>query len=277
MEIENKIFKGDAAKVLKKFPDNSVDFIVTSPPYSDLYLYGGSADYDFDTIARELYRVLRFGCAMVWVEGSVTRLFVESDAPFIHALRFRDIGFKRLDTMIYQKKGFGKPEPEHRKRYVQNFEYMFVLTKGLLNKWHPIKDRKNTCAGMRHTGRTIRQKDGTLKTNKREVLYYREYGLRMNVWQYQNAYGHGTRDRIAYEHPSTFPEKMVKDHILSWSDEQDLVLDPFMGSGTTAKMALLNKRKFVGIEKEKKYIDITNKRLANLVLEISAEQMKNLS
>ena len=126
MSLENTVLRGDAAKVLKKFPDNSIDFIITSPPYADVYDYHGHSVYDFDTIARELYRVLKKGCVMVWIENSVTRDFDESDNVIDHIKAFRYIGFKRPDLMIYQKKGFGKPEPECRKRYVQSYEFMVV-------------------------------------------------------------------------------------------------------------------------------------------------------
>ena len=276
MELGNRIIHGDSAEVLKKFPDNCIDFIITSPPYGETYDYNGNSMYDFDTIAEQLFRVLKKGCALVWIEGSSTKNFDESDLPFEHALKFRDIGFTRLDTMIYQKLGFGKPEPLCRKRYVQSFEYMFVLTKDKIEKFNPLIDRPNSCAGKFHTGRTIRQQDGSLETNKKEILYYNKYGLRYNIWQYQNAYGHGTRDKIAYKHPATFPEKMVKDHILTWSNEGDLVLDPFIGSGTVAKVAYFNDRRFVGIEKNSDYIDIINKRLAKFA-DISVDEMRHLS
>lgn len=271
MELGNKIFHGDAADVLKKFPDNCIDFIITSPPYGDTYDYNGNAVYDFNTIAEQLFRVLKEGCVMVWIEGSITKNFDESDTPLDHIKAFRQIGFKRPDLMIYQKKGFGKPEPLCRKRYVQSYEFMVVLSKGLIKKFNPLIDRPNSCAGKFHTGRTVRQKDGSLDINKKEILYYKKYGLRYNIWQYQNAYGHGTRDKLAYKHPATFPEKMVKDHILTWSNENDLVLDPFMGSGTTAKVAYFNDRRFVGIEKNNDYISLMEERLGKYALSVRTD------
>jgi DNA modification methylase len=258
------IYEGDARHHLGSLPDNSIDMILTSPPYNDIYSYEGNHNYDFWTIANELYRVLKPGRVCVWIEGMQTKEFDETDNVYDHIIQFRTIGFKRLDTMIYQKKGFGKPEPTIRKRYVQAFEFMLILTKGKITKWNPLKDRKNTCAGMKHRGRTVRQKDGTLKNNKLETLHYNEYGLRYNIWQYQNSFGHGTKDKIAYGHPAIFPEKMAEDHIRTWSDPGEIILDPFLGSGTTAKMALLNNRKFIGIEKEKKYVDIANSRIREL-------------
>lgn len=263
-EYINKNIHDEAYSIIAQLPDNSIDMVLISPPYVDVYEYHGNYSYYFWGIAEELYRILKPGRVLVWIEGMVTRDFDESDNVYEHIKGFREVGFKRLDTMIYQKKGFGKPEPTVRKRYVQSFEFMLILTKGKIKKWNPIKDRKNTCAGMKHTGRTIRQKDGSLKNNKKEILYYNDYGLRYNIWQYQNSYGHGTRDKIAYNHPAIFPEKMAEDHIRTWSDPGEIILDPFMGSGTTAKMALLNNRKFIGIEKNKKYVEIANSRIEGL-------------
>lgn len=259
--VKNKILQGKAEEILAKFPSDSVDMVLTSPPYDDIYSYNGNHCYDFPAITKELHRVLKEGKVMVWVEGSKTKDFDESDTPFIHAIKFRDAGFKRLDTMIYQRNGFGKPEPTIRKRYVQSFEFMFVLTKGKINNWNPLKDRPNSCAGMKHRGRTVRQKDGSLKINKLETLYYNNFGLRSNIWKYQNSYGHGTKDKYAYKHPAIFPERLAQDHIRSWSNDGDLILDPFCGSGTTLKMALLNNRDFCGIEVNSDYIAIAQKRI----------------
>jgi len=258
--VINTFICGDSETTLKTFPDESIDMILTSPPYDDIYTYGGFT-LDFEALGHELFRVLKEGCVMVWVEGSKTKDFDESDAPIDHAKMFRRIGFRRPDTMVYQKSGFGKPEPPCRKRYVQAWEYMFVLSKGKIQKWHPIKDKPNSCAGMVHNGRTIRQQDGSLKINKKEKLYYADFGLRYNVWQIDNGYMKGTKDKIAYKHPARFAEELASGNIISYSDVDDVVLDPFIGSGTTAKMALLNKRKFIGIDLNPEYIKIANERM----------------
>ena len=78
-----------------------------------------------------------------------------------------------------------------------------------------------------------------------------------NVWSYGSKSIKG--------HPAIFPEKLANDHILSWSNEGDLVFDPFMGSGTTAKMAILNNRNWIGSEMSSEYCDITNERVKDLI------------
>ena len=78
---------------------------------------------------------------------------------------------------------------------------------------------------------------------------------------YSSGYMVSSKDKIAFEHPAIYPEQLVEDHILSWSNENDLIYDPFMGSGTTAKMAILNKRNWIGSEISKEYCDIITRRL----------------
>ena len=235
--------------------------IITSPPYDNIYDYNGNYDFKFHTIAKELFRVLKEGSVMIWIVGSKTKDFDESDTPFDQAKFFRFIGFKRPDTMIYQKSGCGKPEPAIRKRYVQSFEYIFVLSKGKIQKWNPLIDKPNSCAGMIHNGRTIRQKDGSLKINKKEKLYYNEFGLRPNVWKYDNGYMKGTKDKEAYKHPATFSEQMAKDLIQTYSNLGEIILDPFCGSGTSGVAALDLFRSYIGIDIVEEYAKLTHDRM----------------
>ena len=75
-----------------------------------------------------------------------------------------------------------------------------------------------------------------------------------NVWEIANV-------KNDSKHPAIFPEQLANDHILSWSNENDLIYDPFMGSGTTAKMAMLNNRNYIGSEISKEYCEIAEQRL----------------
>ena len=255
----NTIVHGDCAVVLQSFPDNSIDFIITSPPYGTQRNYGGF-DFDFETIAKQLYRVLKKGSAMVWVIGDKTEDGSESLESFRQALYFKEIGFKMHDTMIYQKNGTSFPNLESHKRYMQCFEYMFVLSKGKLQKWNPLKDRKNKYDNSIKSTH-VRDRKTDKVTYRKNNIKYHEYNLRYNVWLYDTGYMKSSKDKIAFEHPAIFPEKLVEDHIKSWSDPGDLILDPFMGSGTTAKIALMNGRNFIGIESNLNYINIINKRI----------------
>ena len=163
--------------------------------------------------------------------------------------------------MIYQKDSISFPETN---RYSQIFEYMFVLSKGKPKTTNIIKDRKNldyirTNGKKRIKGRE-RQSDGTLTDSKKGNLL-KEYGSRFNIWRISAGYNKSTKDKIAFEHPAIFPEQLCADHIITWSNPGDLVYDPFMGSGTTAKMAKLNNRKYMGSEISSEYCKIIDERL----------------
>ena len=255
MEL-NKIYNEDCLKTMAKMPDNFVDLTVTSPPYDNLRDYKGYT-FDFEGIAKELYRVTKQGGVVVWVVGDATIKGSETGTSFKQALYFKEIGFNLHDTMIYQKTGCAMPSPN---RYLANFEYMFVFSKGKPQTYNLIEDRKNRFPERWGKGRKVRNKDGSW--SYRENYKAKEYGRRFNIWQYNNGgQGYGSSDEFAQKHPATFPEKLAEDHILSWSNEGDTILDPMAGSGTTIKMAKKNNRNYIGIEISQEYIDIIHKRL----------------
>jgi DNA modification methylase len=274
MEV-NKIYHEDCLETMKRMPDNFVSLTVTSPPYDDLRTYGNkikgiSTEYngysfDFESIAKELYRVTKKGGIVIWVVGDATHNGSETGTSFRQALFFKEIGFNIHDTMIYMKNNFANPSSN---RYHQIFEYMFVLSKGKPETFNPIKDRKNIYGGQVGSWgkNTVRQKDGSMKENSKKVI--EEYGQRYNVWTYKTS-KNGQEDEIAYKHPAIFPIDLVKDHILSWTNEGDVVYDCFMGSGTTAKGAIALNRNWVGSELNDEYIEIIEKRLGIVQTELS--------
>ena len=137
---------------------------------------------------------------------------------------------------------------------------MFIITKGIPSKINILKDKPNKWAGHSTFGNVSRREsDGTLTNKGKKII--NEFGARTNIWKYNNGKGFATKDKIAHEHPAIFPEKLVGDHIKSWCDEGDVVLDIFGGSGTTAKMASELNRNWVYIEKLKEYCEIAEKRL----------------
>ncbi len=247
-----QIIQGDNVEVLKTFPDNCIDLTVTSPPYDNLRTYKGYS-FNFEGVAKELYRVTKEGGVVVWVVGDKVEDWGESGTSLKQALAFQETGFKRR-TIIYQK----EPRYPNQYFYRSGFEFMFVLLKGSKPRvFNPIKDVKSKSSGVRQAGN--RNEDGTMT---RRPMTINPYHDRSNVWFYDVGYGTTTRDYIAYEHPAIFPDALAEDHIKSWSNEGDIILDPFAGSGTTLKMAEKLNRKWVGIEISKEYIDIANKRLA---------------
>ena len=243
-----KIYNDDCLSVLSNINENLIDLTVTSPPYDNLRTYNNSLKWNFDIfkeIANQLYRVTKQGGVVVWVVGDATIKGSETGTSFKQALYFKEVGFNLHDTMIYQKKN---PVPYKHNRYNPCFEYMFILSKLKPKTVNLITEpKKNIMPG------TFRQKDGTLKNANSKKVTTRK--IKNNVW----TYGVG---RNSTKHPATFPEKLAHDHIISWSNEGDTVLDPFMGSGTTGKMAKQLNRSFIGIEKVKEYCDIAKERIS---------------
>ncbi len=251
----NQIICGDAVDVMEMMPPESVDLVVTSPPYDELRNYNGYV-FNFEGMARGLFRVMKKGGVVVWVVGDQTIKSNETGTSFKQALYLKQVGFNLFDTMIYLKTPRGAVG--NNKTYWQAFEYMFILSKGAPKTINLIKDRENKDERGGDNG-TKRLHDGTLLKLKRAG--YSKYGRRTNVWEYLIGRGHSASDNIAYKHPAIFPEKLVQDHIISWSDPGDVVFDPMCGSGTTCKMAKLNKRDFIGIDISSEYCKIAEERL----------------
>ena len=252
MEI-NKIYTENCLDTMAKMDDNFIDLTVTSPPYDGLRTYNGYS-FDFESVAKELFRITKDGGVVVWIVGDATIKGSESGTSFKQALFFKEIGFNLLDTMIWNKGTF-TAVGALTSMYAPVFEYMFVVTKGKSKTFNPIKDKKNKTFGKKHHG-TIRQKDGSTKPLNAIGKKINQYGQRYNIWEISPEKRNNHR-----LHPAMFPEQLANDHILSWSNENDLVYDPFMGSGTTAKMAILNNRNYIGSEISKDYVEIANKRL----------------
>lgn len=252
----NKIYNIDCLEGLRALESESVDLTITSPPYDDLRTYNGYS-FDLDSIISELYRVTKKGGVVVWVVGDKTENGSETLTSFNQALKFKEFGWLVNDTMIYAK---NNPIPTGGNRYGQQFEYMFVFSKGKPKTFNPLKE---PCvkAGQNKTISTRRQ-DGTRDDYKENIVAKER--KKNNIWFYSIGNYCTTKDKIAFQHPAIFPEKLAEDHILSWSNEGDTVLDIFMGSGTTAKMSILNKRNYIGFELSKEYCDISEERISML-------------
>jgi DNA modification methylase len=232
----------------KNIPNNFVDLTITSPPYDDLRKYNGYK-FDYKAMLKELYRVTKEGGIVVWIVGDRTQNGSESGTSFKQALYAKEIGFNLHDTMIYAK---NNPIPLTHNRYEQQFEYMFIFSKGKPKTFNPIK-KANIHAGKNKTGTHRLNGDSLKQMNKQEKV--KDFSIENNIWFYSVNKGSTTKDVIAHKHPAIFPEQLAQDHILSWSNEGDIVLDPMCGSGTTCKMAFLNNRKFLGVDMSHEYIE----------------------
>jgi site-specific DNA-methyltransferase (adenine-specific) len=255
-----RIVCGDNTEVLSGFPDACIDLVVTSPPYDDILEYGGHS-WDFSTLSEQLVRVMKPGGVIVWNVADSTVDGSETGTSMEQALGFKRLGMKIHDTMIYEKAGMSKASTN---RYHQTWEYMFVLSKGAPPKtFNALKDRKNkyvgTLGGNAVGGKATRE----------------EYGMRFNVWRYANGKNHNARwDDAAREHPAIMPHQLAKDHITSWSNPGDVVLDPFCGSGTTCRAAKDLNREWVGVEVNPDYCRIAETCLSQSVLQLETCAMR---
>ncbi len=255
-----KLVNADCLEALAEVSAGSVDLTVTSPPYDNLREYDGLPFEKFCALSRELFRVTAVGGVCVWVVGDAVIDGSETGTSFRQAIYFMDVGFRLHDTMIYQKTGFSFPMNT---RYHQIFEYMFIFSKGSPKTFNPIKDRPNAEAGRRLRG-AERQPDGSLKSlsDSDKAKRVTEFGMRRNVWVYPTGAGNMAEPEFTdTTHPAMFPLALAEDHIKTWSNPGDLVLDPFLGSGTTGVAAKFHKRDFLGIEKSPEYFALASKRI----------------
>lgn len=247
------LMHGDCLERMSEIPDGSVDLVVTSPPYDNLRDYHGYS-FEFEKIAKELNRIIKDGGVIVWVVGDATVKGSESGTSFRQALYFKDVcGLNLHDTMIWNK-GCFSAVGALQTRYAPVFEYMFIFSKGKIGTFNPIKDKPNKWAGDTRKHLMNRHSDGNTKPSKGYTLS--EFGQRYNIW---DIFPH--RQKGPNKHPAPFPMQLATDHIVSWSNPNDIVLDPFLGSGTTGVAALELDRRFIGIEISEIYFEIAKNRI----------------
>lgn len=253
----NEIYLGDCLELMKNIDDKSVDLTVTSPPYDNLREYNGNSVFDFNGVAKELFRVTKDGGVVVWIVNDSTVKGSETGTSFKQAIYFKEIGFSLHDTMIWKKTN-PIPNDARQKRYIQSFEYMFVLSKGKPCVCNYIKEKSKY--GGKITNNTSQIKpNGDERDDRKEArkkMVVNEYKILTNIWSCSSIHKNEKT-----KHPAQFPEKLVEDHIISWSNENDIVLDCFSGSGTTAIAAINTKRNFIGIEIDEGYYKIAKERI----------------
>lgn len=255
-----KIELGNNIDYMKQMDKDTVDLVVTSPPYDDLRNYNNTCNWNFDIfkqVADELYRIVKPGGVVIWVVGDKTQDGSESGTSFKQALYFKDIGFKLHDTMLYRKLNY---VPLNHDRYEQEFEYMFCFSKGKPKTFNPIKIPCNW-AGTSSWGKVAFYKtDSDNLTRAENKMVISDTKIKGNIFEYRV----GSTETGDIDHPAMFPLKLAEDQIKTWSNKGDLVLDPFMGSGTTGVASLDLGRNFIGIDIVEKYYKISEDRLQKM-------------
>lgn len=251
----NKIINGNCVDIMKAMPDNSIDMCITSPPYDNLRTYKGFV-FPFDDIVKQLFRVIKCGGVVVWIVCDATINGSETCTSFKQAMSFVNTGFNLHDTMIFKKTN---PVPQiYRKRYNNEFEYMFVFAKGAVATHHALK---MPClhAGLELKGTTYKNYSKGEQKRGKLANPVKSEKIKGNIWEY--VVGKKAVDQEAKKHPAPFPYDLAKDHILSWSNENDIVLDPMCGSGTSCVAAFNNNRRYIGIDICKEYCDLSQERI----------------
>lgn len=265
MDTSVKLINGDCVTEMKKMPESSIDLTVTSPPYDNLRSYNGNNEQWNESVWQDVFdgllRVTKDGGVVVWIVNDSTVNGSETGTSFKQALYAMQIGFKLHDTMIYMKDN--PPPTGGKNRYFSSFEYMFVFSKGSPKTFNPIEMPRRNKWNDKRT-RRIRPvtRNGKGEFHKKEVMVNTGNVKLQNVWSFIVGGGHVASDKLAHQHPAIFPEQLARDHVLSWSNEGDVVFDPFMGSGTTGKMSMQLNRKFFGIELDQKYYSIARARIS---------------
>jgi site-specific DNA-methyltransferase (adenine-specific) len=255
----NQIIEGNCVEVMKLFDSEVIDLTVTSPPYDDLRSYKGFV-FPFEEIAKELFRITKQGGVVVWVVNDATIEGSETGTSFKQALYFREIGFNLHDTMIFKKTN---PIPQiYRKRYNNEFEFMFVFSKGTVKTHHPLMV---DClhAGLELNGTTYKNFSKNEQVREKLAKPVKDKKIKGNIWEY--VVGKKHEDQEAKGHPAPFPCELVRDHIKSWTNQGDIVFDPMCGSGTTPRVACEMGRKYIGIDISKEYCEIAKQRVQRII------------
>lgn len=258
-DFKNKIIEGNCLDVMAQFEDGAIDMVLTSPPYDNLRAYKGFT-FPFESIAKEIFRIIKVGGVVVWVVNDATINGTETGTSFKQALFFKEVGFNVHDTMIFRKRN---PIPQiYRKRYNNEFEYMFVFSKGTVSTHNPLKV---PClhAGLELNGTTYKNYSKHEQKRGKLAQPVKQEKLKGNIWEY--VVGKNLEDQEAKGHPAPFPCELARDHIFSWSNEGDLVLDPLCGSGTTCKAARQLGRNYIGIDISHEYCKIATERLGQSI------------
>ena len=258
MNNENKILNGDCIEILNSMDESVIDLTITSPPYDNLRSYKGF-NFDFENIANQLFRVTKTGGVVVWVVADATIQRTETGTSFKQALYFKEIGFNLHDTMIFKKKN---PIPQiYRKRYTNEFEYMFIFSKGEVKTHNPIKI-PTIHGGLELKSTTYKNYSKGEQKRKKLAKPVKKEKIKGNIWEY--VVGKMKEDQLSKDHPAPFPMELAKDHIKSWSNKGDLILDPMCGSGTTCVAAAELGRNYIGIDISKEYCELSKSRLKNV-------------
>jgi site-specific DNA-methyltransferase (adenine-specific) len=252
----NKVYQQDCIVGMRKIPDGAIDLVVTSPPYDNLRDYNGYS-VDLNETGKNIYRILKDGGVAVMVIQDQTKNFGKSLTSFRTIVDWCDnVGFKLFECVIYRKNG--TEGAWWKNRFRVDHEYMPIFLKGEKPQYFN-KDSlkvKSKHGGKIMTGFANRKTNG--ETGKSITKAINEMKCRGTVWDYLMA---GDKDPVKRKHPAPFPDKIPFDFINCFCPPNGIVLDPFVGSGSTVVGAKKLNRSFIGFDISEEYCNLTRKRL----------------
>jgi len=255
----DSFYCGDSAVLMSQLPDQSIDMVMTSPPYDGLRDYKDKPSFDLHVIGEQSFRVLKDGGVAVVVIQDQTKDYAKSLSSFRMCLDWCDsFGFKLFENLIYQKNGAEGGWWTHRFRV--DHEYMFVFLKGKKPQYFNKESvrQKSKHAGKIRGHSTSRYTDGSLVKSDTSII--NDTKCPGTIWSYTDT-AKGTSAK--HEHPATYPDKLPYDFIQCFCPLDRIVLDPFMGSGSTALAAKASKRHFIGFDIAQEYVDLAKRRLVD--------------
>jgi DNA modification methylase len=253
---------GDCHAVLETIADESVALVLFSPPYDELRRYGGSYSFNLHKLGGQIYRILRPGgvCVMViqdqTIDGAKSLTTMRTIVDWVD-----NQGFRLFETLIYSR--HGAPGGASRYRFRVDHEYMPVFLKGEKPAYFEpshMATRAVTAGVVYASGAGRRGADGKIEYSARKTVVA-DMKSRGTIWHYDVSTNSVSQDaRIKHRHPATYSDRLAYDHVMCWAEPGAMVVDPFIGSGTTAVTCLASGRKCIGIDVNPEYIALAEAR-----------------
>ncbi len=265
----NKIHKGDSLELLKQLPDNSVDLVITSPPYADLKVYIDNPgiladDYVnwFIPYCKEIERVIKpTGSFILNINDKVENGFRHPYVFDLISKLHKETGLKMFERLFWNKMK-GLP---NRSRFGDRVEYLFWFAKEKGFKFN-IDDMRTEYSEKSIKRMTKPLKKRFARTEGDDNIEYKNWAPNPKGALPTTLVNISSESkRIADSHVAVFPVSLVEYFIKGSTEKGDLILDPFMGTGTTAVASKKLGRNWMGFELEQDYIEIANKRIGEYV------------
>ena len=256
------LYCGDCLEILPTL--GKVDAVVTSPPYDNIRTYGGQWKVDLPRVGQLLYGCCVDGATVAMVIQDGTEGGAKTGTTARTTCAWMDAGWRLWETCIWNRPG--TPGAWWNKRFRVDHEFILIFVKGdrpsQFDKSHLMVPAKY--AGQMPWGKmTTRTTDGRLVENERKPNA--DTKCRGTVWtNHKSSY---ERDPLKSQHPATFPNSIAIDLTMCFAIPDGVVLDPFMGSGTTGVACVKTGRKFIGIELDPAYCEIAKQRIEKAIAE----------